>query len=63
MGIRLDIASMKIIHNDDLPSNWVEMNHEEKDEWVRDWVEEEQQYDYVDIEMTCLNFYMWMYIS
>lgn len=51
MSIHVDITIQysKKIYDDDLPDNWIEMDHEEKDEWVREWVEKEEQYDYVDI--------------
>lgn len=42
MNVHIDMVIQygTSIDNADLPDNWAGMGHEEKDEWVREWIEQ-----------------------
>lgn len=44
MSVYIDVVTQYsvIIDHSDLPNNWVEMDHETKDEWIREWIKIEQ---------------------
>ncbi len=44
MNVHIDVViryGLTVEHND-LPGNWPGMDHEAKDEWIREWIEQEQ---------------------
>lgn len=49
MNVHIDVVIRYglTVEHDDLPGNWPGMDHESKDEWVRDWIEGREQ-DHID---------------